>query len=189
MKWYVLYTRSRCEKKVAANLSKKGIENYCPLNMKVRQWSDRKKIIHEPVFTSYVFVRTLETELHRIKGSCSDIVNVVYWIGKPAVVRDEEIIEIKSFLNEYQDVQLEKKQVNLHDHVRILRGPLMNYEGEVLSVGSNQIKLILPSLGYMMIAEISKSNINIIRSSTNSVYKDSTSLEAEALNLNERILN
>ena len=183
MKWYVLYTRSRCEKKVAATLTKRGIENYCPLNMKLRQWTDRKKYIHEPVFTSYVFVRTMENELHRIKSSTSDIVNIVYWIGKPAIVRDEEIHEIKSFLDEYQDVQLEKKHVNLHDTVRILRGPLMNYEGEVLSVNSNQVKLLLPSLGYMMIAETTKSNISIIKQA-DTVFRDTHVVEHNILGLN-----
>jgi len=98
----------KMRKKVAAALTKRGVENYCPLNMKLRQWSDRKKYIHEPVFTSYVFVRTMENDLHRIKSTTNDIVNIVYWIGKPAVVRDEEINEIRSFLDEYQEVQLEK---------------------------------------------------------------------------------
>ena len=56
-KWFVVYTKSRCEKKVADLLTKKGIENYCPLNRVQKQWSDRKKIILAPLFTSYVFVR------------------------------------------------------------------------------------------------------------------------------------
>ncbi len=183
MKWYVLYTRSKCEKKVAATLTKKGVENYCPLNMKIRQWSDRKKVIHEPVFSSYVFVRTLDTELYRIKSACSDIVNIVYWIGKPAVVKDEEINEIKLFLDEFQEVQLEKKVVNIHDKVKILRGPLMNYEGEVLSVSSNQIKLMLPSLGYMMIAETNKNNVNIIEKAGKKMT-DLINVEKEELHLN-----
>jgi transcription antitermination factor NusG len=183
MKWYVLYTRSKCEKKVAATLSKKGIENYCPLNVKLRQWSDRKKIIHEPVFTSYVFVRTIETEIHQIKRVCSDIVSIVYWIGKPAIVKDEEINEIKLFLDEFQEVQLEKKEVSIHDKVRILRGPLMNYEGEVLSVSSNQIKLMLPSLGYMMIAETNKNNVHILDKVSNNIPAH-IDIEKEELHLN-----
>jgi hypothetical protein len=51
-KWYAVYTRPRWEKKVAEILTDKKIENYCPLNKVVRQWSDRKKIVHEPLFTT-----------------------------------------------------------------------------------------------------------------------------------------
>ena len=61
--WYAVYTRPRWEKKVASLLTKKKIENFCPLNKVVRQWADRKKTVYEPLFTSYVFVNTSETEM------------------------------------------------------------------------------------------------------------------------------
>ena len=54
--WYAVYTKPRWEKKVAGLLERKGIESYCPLNKVQRQWSDRKKIVMEPLFQSYVFV-------------------------------------------------------------------------------------------------------------------------------------
>ena len=50
-KWYAVYTRPKWEKKVAELLSRKRIENYCPLNKSIKQWSDRKKTIFEPLFT------------------------------------------------------------------------------------------------------------------------------------------
>ena len=61
LQWYAVYTKPRWEKKVADLLTKKQIENYCPLNRVLRQWSDRKKVILEPLFTSYVFVRISES--------------------------------------------------------------------------------------------------------------------------------
>ena len=60
--WYALYTRSRWEKKVAELLTRKQVENYCPLNRVQRQWSDRRKIVMEPLFRSYVFVHMTEAE-------------------------------------------------------------------------------------------------------------------------------
>ena len=95
--WYVVYTRPRGEKKIAAILSEKGIENYCPLNRVNRQWSDRKKVILEPLFKGYVFIKVSEARKWEIK-SVDGIVNYVYWQGKPAKVRDEEIDKIKKFL-------------------------------------------------------------------------------------------
>ena len=72
-------------KKVAKILSAKKIENYCPLNKVVRQWSDRKKVVLEPLFTSYVFVRTIEKQHSEIRN-VHGIVNFVYWLSKPPII-------------------------------------------------------------------------------------------------------
>jgi len=55
-KWYVVYTTPRGEKKANHRLEEKGIETYLPLRKTIRQWSDRKKKIEVPLFTSYLFV-------------------------------------------------------------------------------------------------------------------------------------
>ena len=55
-KWLVLYTKPRNEKKVAERLTKNGFEVYCPLIKTLRQWSDRKKKVEIPMFSSYVFI-------------------------------------------------------------------------------------------------------------------------------------
>lgn len=160
--WYVVYTRSRCEKKVASILEKKEIENYCPLNRMVKQWSDRKKIVYEPLFSSYVFVHSAEQDLYLVKQVSTDIVNYVYWLGKPAIIKDVEIENIQRFLNEYSNVQLEKNNIGVGDRVRILNGPLMNFEGDITSVEKNKVKLLLPSLGYQMVAEVKINNIEVV---------------------------
>lgn len=162
MKWYVLYTRSRCEKKVSGLLSKRGIENYCPLNKVIRQWSDRKKVVHEPLFNSYVFVKSFVGDLSKIKQTTTDIVNFVYWLGHPAVVKDQEIELIRQFMGEYSNVTLEKINVNVNDHVRILSGPLVNSFGQIKDIKNNKVKLHLPTLGYTAVAEISLSNIEVV---------------------------
>jgi len=160
-KWYAVYTRPRWEKKVADLLVKKHIESYCPLNKIVRQWADRKKLILEPLFTSYVFVHTTPQEMLTIKQT-DGILNFVYWLGQPAVIRDEEIDAVKQFLDEYHNVQLEKINVNMHDRVRISSGPLMAREGDVIEVRSKTVKVQLPTLGYALTAEVEKSNVEII---------------------------
>lgn len=155
--WYAVYTRPKWEKKVAELLTKKNISNYCPVRKVNKQWADRKKIVFEPLFTSYVFVYisafeyipTLET---------TGILNFVQWLRKPAIIRNDEIETIKHFLCEYKNVSIEK-DILFHDKVRILNGPLMMLEGEVLEVKNKSVKVLLPSLGYHLIAEIEKTNI------------------------------
>jgi transcription antitermination factor NusG len=149
--WYVVYTRSKWEKKVAALLTKKGIENYCPLVKVIKQWADRKKKVEEPLFNSYVFVHVDESEHLPIKQT-DGIVNFVYWLGKPAVVKEEEIEAIQKYITNSYTVSLEKTKVNVNDTVRITNGPLIQQEGNVMQVQSNSVKVLLPSLGYAIIA-------------------------------------
>lgn len=160
-KWYAVYTKPRWEKKVADGLAKRKVENYCPLNKVVRQWSDRRKLVTEPLFTSYVFVHATEAEHLNIKQT-DGVLNLVYWLGAPAVIRDEEIEAIREFMNEHTGVQLEKIAVNVTDRVRITDGLLVHREGEVLEVKSKTVKLFLPSLGYTMVAEVAREKVEVL---------------------------
>ncbi len=159
--WYAVYTKPRWEKKVSALLQKKNIDNYCPVNKVVRQWADRKKTIYEPLISCYVFVHTESTEFTEIKKT-EGILNFIYWLGKPAVIRDEEIDTLKNFLDTYKEVKLEKIDINVHDKVRIVNGPLILREGNVLEVRKHSVKVLLPTLGYALVAEIQKSSIEVI---------------------------
>lgn len=161
-KWYALYTKSKCEKKVAELLSKKGVINYCPLNKKIRQWSDRKKIILEPLFPSYVFVFVEEPQIVMLKKLSDNIVNPVFWLGKPALIKGEEIQAIRDFIEEYNSVRLIKQKVNMNDKVKIINGPFNNIEASVNGFKNSMISLVLPSLGYMILSEISLSDVEII---------------------------
>lgn len=165
--WYALYTKPRWEKKVAHELDRKQVENYCPLYKVTRQWSDRKKIILEPLFTSYVFVYISETEFFNVR-TVSGVLNLVFWLKKPAIIRDEEINAIKKCLNEYENVQVEKSYVNINDQIRIISGPLIERIGNVIEIKDKTVKIWLPSLGYNISADIQKTNIQLI-SSSNSI--------------------
>ncbi|HTD92637.1 MAG TPA: UpxY family transcription antiterminator [Chitinophagaceae bacterium] len=160
--WYAVYTRPRWEKKVAETLAKKKVEVYCPLNKVHRQWADRKKAIMEPLFTSYVFVCITETELLSIKQT-DGVVNFVFWLNKPAIIRPEEIDTIRKFLGEYDYVNIERTEINLQDKVRIINGPLMMWEGNVVEIRTSTVKITLPSLGYTLVAEIRKGNLERVR--------------------------
>lgn len=161
-KWYAVYTRPRWEKKVAEILSRKRIENYCPLNKVVRRWSDRNKVVHEPLFTSYVFVKASQGEIKSLRQT-NGVINLVHWLGKPAVIHESEIDLIRSFLSEHVNIRLEKTPINVNDRIQVLEGPLMELEGQVLSIQNKTIKVALPSLGYMMYAEIETANVRVIQ--------------------------
>ena len=147
--WYVVYTRPRWEKKVAQILAEEDIEHYCPLHKVSRQWSDRIKVIEEPLFKGYVFVFILEnekTDIRKING----ILNFVNWLGKPAVVQEEEILNIKRFLNEFTEVTLLTDEIKKQDLVKVEAGIMMNYFGTVLEVRGNYAVLNIESMGLSL---------------------------------------
>ena len=100
-KWLAVYTRPRWEKKVNQLLKEKGVESYCPLNKVRRKWSDRVKIVEEPLFKSYVFVKVNEADRAAVRMTAGAI-NFVYWGGKPAIIKEKEIAAIRKFLDEYE---------------------------------------------------------------------------------------
>ena len=161
-RWYAVHTKPRWEKKVASLLNDMNVTHYCPLNRVVRQWSDRKKVVQEPLFKSYVFVQISDKEQSSVRR-VSGVMNYVYWLGRPAVIRDVEIEIIRQFLKEYSNVQIERSTINVNDVVRIIRGPLLEQEGTVVLVKNNKVKVALPSLGYVMSAEVEKSDVEIIQ--------------------------
>ena len=159
--WYAVYTRPRWEKKVASLMLENGIENYCPINKVTRQWSDRKKVVLEPVFKGYVFVRLEESRKWEVKD-ISGVLNFVYWLGKPAKIRDEEIDVIRKFLNEFTDVQVESKGFVVNTEVRIRQGVLMNYHGIVVEVLGNRAVVKIDTLDLQLSAHFDKKNLELI---------------------------
>lgn len=160
--WYAVYTRPRWEKKVADRLTRLKFENYCPINRVVKQWSDRRKVVEEPLFTTYVFVKASESELADLKRT-DGVIGLVYWLNKPARIPDREIDAIRVFLLEYINVTLHKTTINVSDRVRISSGPLVAHEGEVQNIRKRTVKVSLPSLGYMMNAEVELTNVEVLQ--------------------------
>lgn len=157
-KWLAVYTRPRWEKKVNQLLAEKGLECYCPLNKVRRKWSDRMKLVEEPLFKSYVFVRVSDEDRSKVRMTTGAI-NFVYWNGKPAVIRDREITAIRRFLDEYENVEARPMELQLNQRVRITNGSLMDKEGKVLDIRHKTAKIAIESLGYILVAYIDRSKL------------------------------
>ncbi len=157
-KWLAVYTRPRWEKKVNQLLKEKGLESYCPLNKVRRKWSDRIKIVEEPLFKSYVFVRVSDDDRSNVRMT-DGAINFVYWNGKPAVIREKEINAIRRFLDEYENVEARPMNLRIDQRVRITNGTLMDQEGKVLDLRRKTVKVAIDSLGYILIAYIDRTKL------------------------------
>ena len=159
--WYAVYTKPRWEKKVSQLFEKKGIQHYCPLTRVRRKWSDRYKIIEEPLFKSYVFVFADEGEKARVRLT-DGVVNFVYWEGKPAVIKTAEIEIIRKFLKDYEEVKAHPISFKEGERVRVRTGLMMDAEGVIIKVHNKQAYVLLESLGYELTAQFEKSNLETI---------------------------
>ncbi len=163
-KWLAVYTKPRWEKKVSKLLAEKGVERYCPLNKVRRRWSDRIKVVEEPLFKSYVFVKVNDSHRTEVRMT-PGVINFVYWDGKPAVIKEREINAIRRFLNEYENVMVKPMDVKVNQRVKITAGPLMDKEGKVMDVHHKTVKIAIDSLGYLLIATVEKTKLISLKSS------------------------
>jgi len=166
--WYSVYTKPRSEKKVSESLTRKKIDNYFPLNRIVENRSINKKIINEPLFSCYVFVRATKTQLLELK-KIPGIVNLVYWLGKPVVIDDFEIDMIKNFLNTHINVTVEKITLG-NNTSKMIESSVMELERSFITVKNKKVNAIVPSLGYVLSAEVETSHVLII-SSDNIIHR------------------
>ncbi|MGN6568567.1 MAG: UpxY family transcription antiterminator [Flavipsychrobacter sp.] len=160
MAWYVLYTKPRNEKKVSRLLQEKGVIVYCPVQESIRQWSDRKKKIQEPIFKSYIFVKMDDYEADNVKVlTTPGAVRFLWWLGKPGTVREEEIEGIKNFLNKYKGADI---YVNVLEgqEVAIVEGPLKENTGVVLRITGNKATLHIKTLGWNITAQVPVQSIS-----------------------------
>lgn len=153
-KWYALYTKPRWEKKINAALLKKGIESWCPLQITEKQWSDRKKIIEEPLFRSYVFVHIVDEEKNNVLNT-DGVLNFVYYLSKPAVIKDEEVNNIRMYLAD-KDARISiisEDGFTQGEKIKINFGVFMDKEGTVLKGSKKKVFVQLQSLGQVMVVE------------------------------------
>jgi len=148
MPWFAIYTRPKNEKKVAEQLFKLGIDVYCPMVTKMKQWSDRKKKVESPLISSYVFVNLDEKDRNTV-FEVHGIVRYLYWLGKPAIVQDHEIALLKDSLKGILS-SVEVQGLQPGDSLIISKGPFQGKEGVVSQVEKNKIRLILKELGVLI---------------------------------------
>ena len=135
--WHALYVRSRSEKKVLSQLEDMGMKAYLPLITKVKQWSDRRKKVDEPLFKSYVFVFSNAKE-HIPILNVYGVLKFVTFERQPVVVPENQILAIQKFVADYERGE-EYKMQNFEElkkgqMVRIITGPMKGLKGRLESI-------------------------------------------------------
>lgn len=147
--WYVVYTKPKWEKKVAEKLTEIGIECYCPIITQIKQWSDRKKKVEVPLFNSYVFVQLEDIDRNSV-FQISGVIRYLFWLGKPAIVRDEEINVIKTSLKSTNIADISVTSIQVGDRIKLESGVFSNQEAIVQEISNTYYTLVLESLGCVL---------------------------------------
>ncbi len=140
--WYAVYTYPNVEKNVYAKIVEMGVESYLPLQKVVKQWSDRKKKVEQPLFPNYVFVKTAPQHrfaLFHIKG----LVRFVAFEGKPVAIPEKEIDVIKKMMTQ-ENVELHQRAEGISGkRVKIMYGQFAGTEGIVVRKQGHKSRLIV----------------------------------------------
>ena len=147
--WFVLYTKPKQELKVVDELSRIGINSFCPTVKMIKQYSDRKKKIEKPLIPSYIMVYIEESKRKSV-FSIPGIVRYLFWLGKPAIVHENEINIMKKHLEGvYSSISISKLIIG--QLYKISEGPLAGNTGKIVEMKKNKVKLELASLGMTVV--------------------------------------
>jgi transcriptional antiterminator RfaH len=140
--WYAINTRSRQEKVAAKVLENLGIQVFLPLVNEVHRWSDRKKTVSVPLFSSYLFVHIPSSRQSQVRVlKAPGVVNFVGNHSGPLSIPDRQIDDVRSLLSRRVDCS-PYPFLRIRDRVRIIGGALDGIEGILVGRGPDT-KLVI----------------------------------------------
>lgn len=161
--WYVIYTRSRAEKKVEAELLAQHIECFLPLQKKLRQWKDRKKWVETPLISGYCFVHVTRKEYYTVLQSYN-VVCYITFEGKAAVIPESQITSLKKMLKQNDfEVSVSPENFKPGKQVEIIEGPLIGLRGELIkNRGKNKFILRILQMETSIVVEVPASYLSAL---------------------------
>lgn len=161
--WYVVYTRSRAEKKVRQELEYKNIESFLPLQKKLRQWKDRKKWVEMPLITCYCFVHINRKEYDEVLHT-DNVVCYITFEGKAAVIPNHQIENLQKMLRQYDfDVTVTTENFKPGKQVEVVAGPMIGMRGELVEIrGKNKFIIRFSQINSIFAVEIPAAHITAL---------------------------
>ena len=159
--WYALYTRHHFERSVGTELASMGLQAYVPLRSVLRQWSDRKKWIEEPLFSCYVFVHVNATE-RLLSLRPPGVVRMLCTGGQPARIPRREIDAVQRMLMPGYD-PVPVPDVVPGDLLEIISGPLVGLHGVLQEIrGHKRLVITLETIGRSVAVNIERDRVKKI---------------------------
>ena len=153
-RWYAAYTKPRNEKKALERLEAAGIEVYLPLQRRLKQWSDRKKMVEEPLFRSYIFVRITQKDYYNVLNTIG-IVRYITFEGKAVPIPDNQINLIKNLLEQDVEIEAIEETLKLGAKVEVKFGSLIGLVGELTEhKGKQKVVVRLEHISHSLLVTL-----------------------------------
>lgn len=157
--WYVVYTRSRYEKRVHEELLKQGIEAFLPTQKTIRQWSDRKKVVELPLFTGYVFVNIQPAEYYKVLHT-DGVVKYIAFEGKAVIVPQRQIDNLLLLVDSSAEVETSEELFEAGQNVEVSVGSLKGLTGELIKEnGKSRVLIRIDHLEQNLLVSIPRSHL------------------------------
>ena len=140
VRWFAVWTRSRHEQVVRAQLDEKHVPAFLPTLTKWSRWKDRRKQVEVPLFPGYVFAR-FDPEARLTVLKCAGVVSIVSINGTPVPVPTEEIESIRVLVTSTLPYD-PCPTIKTGTMVEVVHGPLTGVVGRLTRKGT-QARLIL----------------------------------------------
>ncbi len=160
--WYAVYVKSRAEKKVALEFKYEGISYYLPLVKRLKQWSDRKKWVEDPLFRSYIFVNIEQKDYFKVL-QVPGTVKYITFEGRAVPVPEVQINAIKYYLEENDPENLDDSKWQEGIKIEIISGSMSGLTGELIEVrGKKTVKVEIEAIGGTLLIHVPKSKLKIL---------------------------
>ena len=142
--WYALQCWVRKEGMIASRLEGQGFECFLPKYKSIREWSDRKKEVEQPLFPGYVFCR-FEYSQRRPVVVTPGVLQVVGCGRAPVPVENREMEALQLAVS--SQVQSQPwPYLEMGERVRIHTGKLAGLEGILVNFKGNHRVVLSVSL-------------------------------------------
>ena len=152
--WYAAYTKSRYEKKALTELQNQGIEAWLPLQKKLKQWSDRRKWVEEPLLRGYIFVNIDKSDYYRVLNT-RGVVRYITFEGKAVPIPEYQIDVLRRVVATEADVEVTSGNFLPGDKVMVIGGPMHGLEGEMVTFkGNRRVMVRIDHIGQQLLISI-----------------------------------
>lgn len=163
-KWYVVRTKFKCERYVAENLEKKGVQSYLPLLTKIKHYKSKKKVYEVPLINCFVFVKISPLEFTKVLQT-EYVFSFLEIGGIKSIVQDWEIELMQQVVGDFENVVVSDASCEIGQEMEIVSGQLTGVKGMVIEKrGKHNIILNVFSIGMQMSIEIDKKHLRPIAS-------------------------
>ena len=166
--WIVVRSKPRSEKIAYAQLKEKGIEAYLPLLKERRKWSDRKKWVEFPLFSSYLFAK-IEIKNSIFVLQTNGVSSLVKFGELIAIVQDEVVHAIKLAID--GGYQLTPTEYFIAGNaVEVIEGPMRGVKGIVVKLkGKDRLVIKIDAIQQALSIDIDTRFIKNIKSKSDPI--------------------